>query len=103
MGIPQRLLLLQGEKKPDVDIKRSTEAWINQRISYDKFHGFSQDDFTTVGMEQTIQDAISLMRKRGYETYQGGGNIFYVKYRLNQNPIIVHIRPLGQRRIELVI
>jgi len=31
-----------------------------------------------------------------------GGNIFYVKYRTARNPIII-VRPLGQRRIELVI
>lgn len=99
MGIPLRLLqpahdLRQSAVKPHV------EAWINQLISHDERVGRSQSDFTTKGMSEVVEVAQNEMRQHGFDTHQGGGNIFFVTYK-NGHPLVVHARPLAQRVVRL--
>lgn len=100
MTIPLRLLLPDGKRVVTVADSVRTEAWIRARIDHDERRGRSQSDFSTAGLSRAVEEAAPEMRKYGFETHQGGGNVFYVSYR-KTGPLVIQSRPLAQRVVRL--
>lgn len=97
MGIPLSLLQNGAEELRDARVVN----WIRHRIQHDEMVGRTQSDFTTVGLEQVIAATAPAMKRDGFDTYQGGGNVFYVRERQGQPPLVIHARPLAKRTIRL--
>lgn len=93
MTIPLRLI---QPGQTSADVKPLVEAWIGNLIAHDESRGRAQQDFTTKGMSEVVSEVSQDMRARGFDTHQGGGNIFFVTYK-NGQPLVVHARPLAQR------
>ena len=85
---------------PDEKDKIRVGLWIKKIIDSDKAHGRSQNDFNADNMELSVRSAAPVMNLRGFDVYQGGGNIFYVKY-YPKGPIAIQTRPLAQRVVRL--
>jgi hypothetical protein len=90
MLLPNAVALARSRFKPNVD------AWITSLIDADVKKGRTQDDFTTPAMAESVRKIVTILNAKGYDVYQGGGNVFQVMYVAN-GPTIVHTRPLAQR------
>lgn len=82
--------------------KPFVDAWVTRLIDSDVKKGCSQDDFATEGMYQMIRSTVKQFNSMGFDVYQGGGNVFYVKYD-HVSPLVIHARPLAQRTLRLKI
>lgn len=91
-------LLRPGEAEKQRARKLQVGAWIQGIVDSDALHGRTQGDFAVVGpgMENIVQKVAPAMKQRGFDVYQGGGNVFFVRYK-NGEPIVIHTRSLAQR------
>ena len=81
-------------------LSRAVE-WVLTRILFDKKRGRQQSDFATQKLSVAVQMAAKSMSARGFETFQGGGNVFFVREEPDKNPLVVQARPLAQRTVRL--
>ena len=99
MGISNRLLLLSPRENTRA-VNDPVADWIKNLIRADESQGRSQNDFSTKFMSEIVVKLESFMKTKGFETYQGGGNVFFVT-RKNGRAIVVQARPLAQRVVRL--
>jgi hypothetical protein len=90
MLLQNAVVLARNRFKPQVD------AWITSLIDSDVKKGRGQDDFTTPNMAESVRRVVPTLNAKGYDVYQGGGNVFQVRYGMN-GPTVIHTRPLAQR------
>ena len=82
------------------ELSRAVE-WVLTRILFDRQRGRQQSDFATQSLSQAVTMAAKSMSARGFETFQGGGNVFFVREEPGKNPLVVQARPLAQRTVRL--
>ena len=75
-------------------------AWVSVQIGTDERVGRSQSDFPTKDLPATVEATREIMRRKGLNAHQGGGNIFYHKS-TPRGPVIVQARPFAQRVVRL--
>lgn len=90
--------------RPDRENRRAAnktrvDAWVSSLIESDRDHGRSQDDFTVPQFAAAVNAMAPAMKAKGFDTYQGHGNVFYVKYDGAGDPVVVQARPLAERTV----
>lgn len=74
-------------------LKSRVENWIGQLIQIDSRNGRDRSNFDA---EKIANLTRVQMKEKGFDTYHGGGNLFYVKYNAS-GPIVMQTRMLAQR------
>lgn len=78
------------------------DAWVTGVIDHDVKGGRSQDDFATPEFYKFVRETVKRFNGMGFDVYQGGGNVFYVKYD-REGPLVTQARPLAQRVVRLKV
>jgi hypothetical protein len=87
--------LARRRSKPLVD------AWIKRIIDTDLARGRSQNDYRGGDVTQQVRKLVPDLNAKGFDVYQGGGNIFQVRYS-HDGPTVVQVRPFAQRTVRLL-
>lgn len=80
--------------------KPFADAWIRSVIDADVDKGRSQSDFVGGDITQAVRKMVPFLNQRGFDVYQGGGNVFQVRHSPS-GPVAVHVRPFAQRIVRL--